>query len=311
MEELTLPEPARSLWRKTAATLKRALSQTEHPPSRWSIGGGSILALRWGHRESTDIDLTAPNGSGIHRLDQRVGGTLEADMTAIGAVDVATGRTRHRIEFPGGSIDIAEVDARPDGGGRISAVDGHEVTVKSTTQILRGKLERALRQESPVRDLFDIAVAHHAEPAALAEAANMLNEEEFRQVKAHWLTSRHSLEHEAGSKLARVNPEYEAERRDPVGRAVERLDAALYLAVRIRATDTRVIIETRTRGQTPRTIETTHDEAAKTIERTGMAEFLSQHVAGNVRHVADPAELARVPGGTERTIVDWQRGPRR
>ncbi len=32
-------------------------------------GSGTILALRWGRRESTDIDLTAPpSGGGLHRL---------------------------------------------------------------------------------------------------------------------------------------------------------------------------------------------------------------------------------------------------
>ena len=85
-------------------------------------------------------------------------------MLAAGAVDVVTGQTRHRVTFPEGSIDIAELDGRPAGGAASAAIEGREVAVKSTTQILRGKLERALRQESPVRDLFDIVVAHHADP---------------------------------------------------------------------------------------------------------------------------------------------------
>ena len=88
---------------------------------------GTILAGRWGHRESTDIDLTVPAGTGIHALDARLGGSLEADMTAAGAADVSTGRTRHRIVFESGSIDIAEMDARPAAGGETAVIDGHAV----------------------------------------------------------------------------------------------------------------------------------------------------------------------------------------
>ena len=48
MELLTLPEPAASLWRRASGALERALAQSERPPARWSIGGGTILAQRWG-----------------------------------------------------------------------------------------------------------------------------------------------------------------------------------------------------------------------------------------------------------------------
>ena len=309
MGQLTLPEPAASLWRRAAPALGRALAQTERPPARWSIGGGTILAQRWGHRESTDIDLTVPTGSGIHMLDERVGGTLKADMTAAGAADVATGKTRHQIVFKRGSIDIAELDDRPATGGAAAVIEGCKVTVKSTTQILRGKLERALRQESPVRDLFDVAVAHHRDPDALAEAANMLGEDEIRQVKTHWRLNAHSLEQEARTKLAKVGPEYESERRDSVGQAIDRVGDALYLAVRIRATESGLTIETRTRGRPPRTIRTAYGETADALERTGMGEFLNRHIAGGRRRVTEEAEAARARAAPETTIVDWQRPP--
>ena len=309
MELLTLPEPAATLWRRAAPALERALEQTERPPARWSIGGGTILARRWGHRESTDIDLTAPAGTGIDRLDERVGGTLRADMTAAGATDVSTGRTRHRIVFREGSIDIAELDPRPAAGQVAALIEGREVSVKSTTQILRGKLERALREESPARDLFDVAVAYHADPDALAQAANMLGEDEIRHVKTHWRINAHRLAHEAEATLARVSPEYEPERRDVVARATARLEDARYQAVRIRATQGGLTIDTRTAGRPPTTIRTGHDEAADTLERTGMGEFLNRHTVGGRRRVTQEAAAARAGGGTETTILDWQRPP--
>lgn len=307
MELLTLPEPAATLWRRAGPALERALAQTERPPARWSMGGGTILACRWGHRESTDLDLTAPAGTGIDRLDERVGGTLRAEMTAAGAADVSTGRTRHRIVFEKGSIDIAELDPRPAAGQAAALIEGREVSVKSTTQILRGKFERALREESPARDLFDIAVAHHADPDALAQAANMLGEDEIRQVRTHWRINAHRLAHEAGATLAKVSPEYEPERRDVVARATARLEDARYQAVRIRATQGGLTIETRTAGRPPTTIPAGHDDAADTLERTGMGEFLNRHTAGGRRRVTQEAAAARARGGTETTILDWQR----
>ena len=309
MDRLTLPEPAASLWRRCAAGLEQALGQMERPPERWSIGGGTILAARWGHRQSTDIDLTVPEGTGIHTLDERLGGTLRADMTAAGAVEVTTGKRRHRVIFQKGSIDIAELDARPAAGAASAVTEGHEITVKSTTQILRGKLERALREESPVRDLFDIAVAHHADPDALAEAANMLSEEEIRKVKTRWRLNRHSLEQEARSQLTDISPEYETERRDPVGRAITRLEEARYLAVRIRTTRTGLTIETRTAGRPPRRIHSGFENAAETLERTGMGEFLNQHVVGGFRGMTQPSSAARRSSDSQTTVVDWQQPP--
>ena len=67
VELLSLPEPAARIWKRAGGALQKALTQTGNPPLRWSIGGGTILARRWQHRESTDIDLTAPAGTGIDR----------------------------------------------------------------------------------------------------------------------------------------------------------------------------------------------------------------------------------------------------
>ena len=56
-ESLTLPEPARTIFSRTRAILDAYI--TPHTPDRsgWKIGGGTILAARWRHRESQDIDL--------------------------------------------------------------------------------------------------------------------------------------------------------------------------------------------------------------------------------------------------------------
>ena len=307
MELLSLPEPAARIWKRAGGALQKALTQTGNPPLRWSIGGGTILARRWQHRESMDIDLTAPAGTGIDRLNERVGGTLKADMTAVGAQQISTGRTRHQVAFDHGSIDIAELDTRPATGATVAVVDGYQVNVKSTTQILRGKFERALRDESPARDLFDVAVAHHADREALACAANMLSEDEVRQIKAHWQINAHRLEREAKQTLANINPEYEPERRQLVDRATGRLEDARYQAVRIQATQAGVTIETRTAGRGPQTIAVEHDDIAATLNRTGMDEFLDRHCAGGRKEMVNKASAARAGHSEATTILEWTR----
>ncbi len=92
-----------------------------------------------------------------------------------------------------------------------------------------------------------------------------------------------------------------------VARATARLEDARYQAVRIRATQGGLTIETRTAGRPPTTIRAGHDDAADTLERTGMGEFLNRHTVGGRRRVTQEAAAARARGGTETTILDWQR----
>ena len=64
-EVLVLPGPANDLWLKTEETVRAELQRAgEH-----RLGGGTLLAARWKHRLSLDLDLTieprghTPNGS--------------------------------------------------------------------------------------------------------------------------------------------------------------------------------------------------------------------------------------------------------
>ena len=60
--ELTLTEPASSLWRAIRGPLAALRQRYEEKPERWQMGGGSVLAARWKHRRSTDIDLITSAG---------------------------------------------------------------------------------------------------------------------------------------------------------------------------------------------------------------------------------------------------------
>ena len=73
---MKLSEPAATLWRKHHAAIER-IAIEEDAESRLLIGGGTVLAARWEHRESTDIDVFLPEREN-RGLQQRQAGDNRA-----------------------------------------------------------------------------------------------------------------------------------------------------------------------------------------------------------------------------------------
>ena len=173
MERLKLVEPAASLWRMAGPTIEEALEALQDGPHEWRFGGGTILATRWGHRLSFDIDLTVTENADLRELTPDYKAGFERAIRQLGG-EPKFAPGRYRIDFETGSIEICRLDPTPGTGEKRFTIEDREETVLSTTQILCGKLERAPR--SPVRDVFDFIVARQADPCALAAAANSLYE---------------------------------------------------------------------------------------------------------------------------------------
>ena len=55
---LTLPDKPRELWLATRDIVTESLDALAGRPVDYRIGGGTVLAARWRHRTSFDIDLT-------------------------------------------------------------------------------------------------------------------------------------------------------------------------------------------------------------------------------------------------------------
>ncbi len=61
MNELTLPRPAAEVWAATRDVIHRIGPTGENEPViPPHLGGGTVLAARWRHRMSTDIDVIFP-----------------------------------------------------------------------------------------------------------------------------------------------------------------------------------------------------------------------------------------------------------
>ena len=173
-EVLALPEPARTLLRTAFETVDNALLAIVPQGHRWRLGGGTLLAARWAHRRSTDIDIFLPGNSGITTLDPRWNPQFAHAMSAVGANRIEVQTNSLKFSFPTGRIEITQLDPTPNLPPEIAVVDGREIAVTGNGQILTGKLPgRGARL--PARDVFDVAVARHEDPSALRTAVNFLD----------------------------------------------------------------------------------------------------------------------------------------
>ena len=82
MENLTLPEPAAGLWaakRSIVYAIPPEMFGRSIPPH---LGGGTILAARWKHRISTDIDVLLPGRNTLIDLLQDTTATSSTSSAA-------------------------------------------------------------------------------------------------------------------------------------------------------------------------------------------------------------------------------------
>ena len=57
METLRLPEPAGTLWRRCRSVIEACFGNETRDDGGFVLTGGTILAARFDHRTSTDIDV--------------------------------------------------------------------------------------------------------------------------------------------------------------------------------------------------------------------------------------------------------------
>ena len=79
-----LPEPARQLWLLTREVIRKNLRGLQEAPVEYRFGGGTILAARWLHRESSDIDITVDDDTPLYRLGDPIQSGFEAEVKALG-----------------------------------------------------------------------------------------------------------------------------------------------------------------------------------------------------------------------------------
>ena len=250
MKRLEMPEPAGSLLGKLHRLFAEQLPKALEPGTTWTLGGGTVLAARWGHRESADIDIKLGDGNTLRRLREEENPDFVAGLKAAGATKMERDSDQlWRITFKAGRLDLGVGPTTPQEGAEIVETQSGRIEVLSNAQILCGKLKnRALR--APVRDLFDVAVAARRDPRALTIAANAMPEQVFRKFKKIWAENRTNYGFEQRFHLKGVPPEYGREKNNAADCAAAAIEKHRYRALSIEVTGQG--IEVRTAGGTGR-----------------------------------------------------------
>ncbi len=172
VEKLDLPAPGAAVWRRTKPILDELAARWPEIPNLLSFGGGTMLAARWRHRESADIDILAARGSGLRRsLEGRQANWFIVACEAAGGLQIEylPATATITVSFPEGQWDLSELDPPLPGMEALAEVDGTPIQVLSNSQILAGKLLHRAFEAVP-RDLFDLAVAATLDRPALDQA---------------------------------------------------------------------------------------------------------------------------------------------
>ncbi len=266
---MKLPEPARTLWTRHREAIER-IATTPGGESRIMLGGGTLLAARWKHRESTDIDVLLPDRDNLN--DALKNGPLDL-AAATGGEHKESSRHRLKVELETGMLDVAAIKPQMPGLEERVDVEGRNETVLTSAQILRGKFYRTDR--SITRDAFDFAVAADKDPRALELAVNSLDMSETRIICHNLLASNDQMVDDASETLKGIPPEYQHHLKRVGDAAADAVLSQRYAQVRIRTTETGIRIETRTTNGSERTEDYAAGKAVNMLTRSGIAAYLS------------------------------------
>ena len=279
-ETLELPEPARSLFRKTRSALETQVSAHAADGEGYKLGGGTILAARWKHRRSNDIDVLFHPDTKTSHFEAELGKALEA----AGGVPLGWGEWS-RIEFGGNHLDLLKGEPTPAVGHKPASIDGSPVTVLTTVQILNGKLGyRAL--DPPTRDVYDIAVCGIEDPESLEIVMNGLYESKLDATILGWKMSEGKHAGNAAEQILDVPARLEPVRKNPAQYAIRAAENSLY---------SRVVIDCE-RGRAHVRTTCAEAERTRTYSDTGELErgFEIAGINRFLRAQGESAEQARV-----------------
>ena len=292
MKDLKLDELPARIWKECRANVREMLRRAGVKPDGYLIGGGSILAARFGHRRSTDVDLIVVKGVGFRKWTAEDTETANPGRGRQGPaeryfrekMDAKAAWTLPVREF--GTVfvffdmdgKLAELDME-EGAPRIpyghekALVNGRAETVLSTAQILAGKLERG--EDVPARDAFDFVMTERADPAALEAAANSAGPQRIEDLCRKWRGLNEALREEAQDTVRGVFTKQDCrygtvDFRNLGSEAARVMEGALYREIAVRTRGDMVEVETATRSGTERRRSRSADESLQLLTEAGI-----------------------------------------
>ena len=296
MKILELPEPANKLWQKARDTIGDLGLGGRAVKTR--LGGGTILAARWGHRTSTDIDVQITGTTDLTEIRKGREGDLGRRLGGEWTLD---GRNQVKVRLEDGVIDVSTVRTQPERGAYDVEIDGRRQTVLSTTQILRGKLERA-EDPGPVRDAYDLATAAKRDPEALTAAVGMLPDERAKRIASDLRNRERPIAEAAQRRIRAHGPDQIAP--DELGkRAAGAIDDHRTVYVRIELRKGRVLTTRCTRNGRTHSHEWSPARAKNGLVVTGLADYIHENTNGSMRRIGMNIDRA-VADGRDQTVYE-------
>lgn len=164
--DLTRPGVWRALFPPALKLMEHLEAQLDDP--LWTFGGGTVLMLRLGHRQSRDIDLFVPDPQYLGYVNPRLSDAAEA-------VSANYEESAEFIKFflPQGEIDIVVGTALTPHPYEVVPYAGRTLKIETSAEIIAKKMWHRGDQVT-ARDLFDLALVIQKEPKQLIRAAAFL-----------------------------------------------------------------------------------------------------------------------------------------
>ena len=165
---ISLPDgPWQGLLRH-ALTLIDEIAQHGTTNPFWTLGGGTVLMLRYGHRLSKDIDIFVPDPQSLGYVNPRLS-DVAAEITA----DYEESAQAIKLTLPEGEIDfIASPNLIRDAFEEWMLCN-RLVRAETAAEIVAKKMWHRGDRPTP-RDLFDLCLVIEKEPEALRAASRYL-----------------------------------------------------------------------------------------------------------------------------------------
>jgi hypothetical protein len=147
-----------------ALKLMAHLERQTHQPL-WTFGGGTVLMLRIGHRQSKDIDLFVTDPQYLGFVNPRLSDEAESVST-----DYEENAEFIKLFLPAGEIDIVVGTSLTKHPFDIVMHAGRPIKFETCAEIIAKKMWHRGNQ-AKARDLYDLCAVAVAEPEAIEFAA--------------------------------------------------------------------------------------------------------------------------------------------
>lgn len=266
---LVLPSPARELWLQSRDAVRAGLERIQRHEADYALTGGTVLAARWRHRESFDIDILVPADTPLYRVAGPDGDDFRRRMTALGGTArYSRELNKLKVSFPhGGHIDLWAKRPIYGSATKVETVEGRKEAVLSNGQILRGKLERG--QMNLARDVYDVLRARERDPLALEAAVNAMPRPVAEDLAWSWHRANASIRDDAEVALQPTEG-FGVEDRSLGTRAAGALHASLYEHLAISVSKGLIVVETVTTAETRRTRRMSPADVDRRFEECGL-----------------------------------------